>query len=674
MASFGDSTARHQARVHNGNVYNLQTYNYTVKRQSEDAVLQQAQTNGALLSAAADGETSRVAYLITERLADRDHCDSDGLTALHHACLSGFEDTVKLLLDFKLHANALSPRYGSPLCLAVIKSRRNVIDILLAHGARADRSGGYIGSPVHAACHQDDVEILAELLKHGAPPDQFAIVQADLCNRLHYQGILRQPGKPRYFETQPLATAARHGRIEMVKLLVTHGALTTTTYRGWMDDDRIGSTYDTAPPDSRRWFDFTSLSGAALSGNVDLVKFLLSEATKPQCAITSEQKGAASWSGCGAWVKTFTRAQRFLNAQDSRGWTALMAATIESNLGALQVLMDAGAKIEAKDKDGRTAVHLAAQHGKPTSIYKLLQSGASLEATDFEGRTPICIAAGAGRNECVQVLLEQGVSLTTTNKAGRGVLFEAVKARDGCENVIESLIKAGCDVNKPAVDDNMSTLLGHAAEFGNMKAVRTLLALGADPAITDGRGLLPHEVANRPGRKRKREILLRAFNEKSRSDEASKQIDPASEAPQAMKSEMYPIKLNAGALPVRHRSPAGEDHSSGGPGRAAKPSSKSLETRRKVEAGKASSALTSWFAEGPKSKSLETGRKSEAGKGNLPALANWFAGGAHSGGPSRAAKPSSKSLETVRQSEAGKGNKSPSIDFLSGYSDSGEQS
>jgi ankyrin repeat protein len=64
--------------------------------------------NKALLKASAEAQTDRVRKLIRDG-ADVDVSDEDyGFTALHHAVLSGFEDTVEELIVTGADINAVS--------------------------------------------------------------------------------------------------------------------------------------------------------------------------------------------------------------------------------------------------------------------------------------------------------------------------------------------------------------------------------------------------------------------------------------------------------------------------------------------------------------------------------------------------------------------------------------
>lgn len=87
------------------------------------------------MKAAGRGQLSRLQYLI--RLGvDIDHSDDQGLTALHHAVLSGFEDCVKELVKVGTDLNAVTAFEETPLNLAAQKKREHIVRILLK--ARAD--------------------------------------------------------------------------------------------------------------------------------------------------------------------------------------------------------------------------------------------------------------------------------------------------------------------------------------------------------------------------------------------------------------------------------------------------------------------------------------------------------------------------------------------------------
>ena len=84
-------SASGDARQYMGDVTNNTNFNYTIRKRRSDETLREDGRNRAFLLASAEGQTPRVRHLL--RLGvDLDYSDENGFNALHHACLSGFED------------------------------------------------------------------------------------------------------------------------------------------------------------------------------------------------------------------------------------------------------------------------------------------------------------------------------------------------------------------------------------------------------------------------------------------------------------------------------------------------------------------------------------------------------------------------------------------------------
>lgn len=71
------------------------------------------------------------------------HCivktvDNNGITALHHACASGVEHLVLLLLRKGVDVNAEDKNRRLPLYLAAECGKDTLIPILISYGARVD--------------------------------------------------------------------------------------------------------------------------------------------------------------------------------------------------------------------------------------------------------------------------------------------------------------------------------------------------------------------------------------------------------------------------------------------------------------------------------------------------------------------------------------------------------
>ncbi len=97
------------------------------------------------------------------------------------------------------------------------------------------------------------------------------------------------------------------------------------------------------------------------------------------------------------------------------------------------------------------------------------------------------VKAGAGGTvNIIKMLLAKGANIHDTRKddGKHNALHNA--SLYGNDSVIPFLIRAGLDVNSP--DSAGRTPLMLAAQRGELNAVKTLLAEGADAAITDHKG------------------------------------------------------------------------------------------------------------------------------------------------------------------------------------------
>ena len=76
------------------------------------------------------------------------------------------------------------------------------------------------------------------------------------------------------------------------------------------------------------------------------------------------------------WCSFFLDKGADVNAEDLRGYTALMAASDTGQLKAVKVLVDKGADINAEDVNGRTALFQASKYGDKQVVDFLKARGA----------------------------------------------------------------------------------------------------------------------------------------------------------------------------------------------------------------------------------------------------------------------------------------------------------
>lgn len=104
-----------------------------------------------IIRAAAEGHGLEGVKALLDRGADCNARDGNDLTPLHHAAFNGHERTVSALFSTGSNANAYRDMYGTPICLAEIKCKADIGDLLLQLGATVHGPAGCLGFVAHCA-------------------------------------------------------------------------------------------------------------------------------------------------------------------------------------------------------------------------------------------------------------------------------------------------------------------------------------------------------------------------------------------------------------------------------------------------------------------------------------------------------------------------------------------
>jgi ankyrin repeat protein len=160
------------------------------------------------------------------------------------------------------------------------------------------------------------------------------------------------------------------------------------------------------------------------------------------------------------------------------GSTPLHRAAAGADAARLKVLLaEACVNVNPVDKSRRTPLHYAAPAENPVAVQLLLQAGAKVDAkTDYQ-LTPLHEAAAKGRVGAATLLLAAGADVNARESFGETALFEAVKA--GSLGVAKLLLAHGASVNN-AEPDSTASPLGAAVSRGTAEMVRLLTAGGTD--------------------------------------------------------------------------------------------------------------------------------------------------------------------------------------------------
>jgi ankyrin repeat protein len=220
-----------------------------------------------------------------------------------------------------------------------------------------------------------------------------------------------------------------------------------------------------------------------------------------------------------------------INAALPDGATALAWAVFLDLPDIATKLLEAGANVNAAGEYGETPLTLTLANGDVALASKLLKAGADPKATRWNGETTLMIAAGVGSVEEVKLLIDAGVDVNgsearrdqnalmwaaaeghpdvvnaliqrgaTVNAAtqsGFTPLAFAIMKNDAAS--VQCLLRAGADPNYALPDKDGTKMLTMAGSYKSAAAAIALLDGGADPNITDHKGMTPLHVAAEAG-------------------------------------------------------------------------------------------------------------------------------------------------------------------------------
>ncbi|HMB93116.1 MAG TPA: ankyrin repeat domain-containing protein [Rhodothermales bacterium] len=152
---------------------------------------------GAVLNifeAAAVGDTERVQVLIADNPALLQTYSPDGWTPLHLACFFGHAETARVLLDAGSEVRCWSRNAtkNTPLHAAIAGIRDHaLIERLIEQGADVNAAGGAGVTPLHLAASRGDMELVDLLLTHGATGSSMDDGQspADIAEKRGHPGV-----------------------------------------------------------------------------------------------------------------------------------------------------------------------------------------------------------------------------------------------------------------------------------------------------------------------------------------------------------------------------------------------------------------------------------------------------------------------------------------------------
>jgi ankyrin repeat protein len=284
----------------------------------------------ALMWAAIENNAAAATALVNAG-ADLHQRSKGGFTALLFAIRSGRIDAVRALLESGADVNETMPDGTSGLVLAIINAHYQLAAVLVDHGAdpNADTqgwtplhqvawsrrpNGGLANPPAVPTGTLDSLELIKRLLAHGATVD--ARLKKDRNLGLDDRNNLNRVG------ATPFLLAAKSGDLEMMRVLVAHGAdplLPTLDHSTplmvaagvgvWNVGESAGSNDEALAAvklalelggdvNAANDFGYTAMLGAAHRGATAIVQLLAERGARLDAALTSDgpmRGGALAW-------------------------------------------------------------------------------------------------------------------------------------------------------------------------------------------------------------------------------------------------------------------------------------------------------------------------------------------------------------------------------------------
>ena len=232
------------------------------------------------------------------------------------AILNGDEARVSQLIADGMDVNIRDKYEWTPLIQAVRYSKTDLIKLLISKGADVNAQSRQGITALHFAVGQGSLEIVKMLLEAGASVADIRKTLDQYLPMVRQKRVKNTNYLTEFYDT-PLQRAAEIGNTEIMKLLLSRGA---------------------------------NVSARNIIGETPLI-----EAHRYKEAIEVLLDNGAD-----------------IDAQDRKGWTALMHAIWDHNYESVQLILNRGANIGIKNIDNKTAMDIASETGD-NKMVKLLQ-------------------------------------------------------------------------------------------------------------------------------------------------------------------------------------------------------------------------------------------------------------------------------------------------------------
>ncbi len=200
------------------------------------------------------------------------------------------------------------------------------------------------------------------------------------------------------------------------------------------------------------------------------------------------------------------------SADELERYEGLHAAAARGDVGTIERLISAGARIESRDRHGRTPLMVAGYKRNHAAAEALIGAGANLNALDNDQYDLLTISAVLDDLEMVKLAIAAGANTKLITSPYEGTALIAA-AHLGHVDVVRALIDGKAPLDH--VNNLDWTALIEAIVLGDggprhADIVRALIDAGADPDLPDGYGNTPLALARQLDHEAIADIIRRA--------------------------------------------------------------------------------------------------------------------------------------------------------------------